>query len=353
MSDPLKVHVGITGSGARVGEGLFPYEGNAEEKAAVNRGITRFRKDPNILSRREEAAKAQAQAKSPDAATRAEGRRQLVFLHGMGYGRPGFRSLGTPDQIRAGIDADMQRVAAANDQELHVIPASGDNPNDQEKQLRAYLKEHPDAEVEGFSAGGYTLRRLKKDFPKAKFTELGTGKGGSDPRFPGVSHMKLPRAEAERAEAGKKVREAKAAPKPPPPVANKEKPTPTKTASAGPVERTEHAGGTTTRATDAPKLAEGGIVNRPTQALVGEAGPEAIIPLDGGGSFGDLNLDNLLRQHADLQAHVNRNPIQVPIAEPQRLGDRRQPFGRMFEAARRKTEARRTAHDAPLDTGPM
>jgi phage-related minor tail protein len=34
------------------------------------------------------------------------------------------------------------------------------------------------------------------------------------------------------------------------------------------------------------KLAEGGIVRRPTIAQVGEAGPEAVIPLDRLGSFG-------------------------------------------------------------------
>lgn len=35
-----------------------------------------------------------------------------------------------------------------------------------------------------------------------------------------------------------------------------------------------------------PKLAKGGIVTKPTQAIVGEAGPEAILPLDKLGSFG-------------------------------------------------------------------
>ena len=33
---------------------------------------------------------------------------------------------------------------------------------------------------------------------------------------------------------------------------------------------------------DVPKLAAGGIVSRPTLALIGEAGPEAVIPLRGG-----------------------------------------------------------------------
>jgi phage-related minor tail protein len=33
-------------------------------------------------------------------------------------------------------------------------------------------------------------------------------------------------------------------------------------------------------------MAEGGIVTRPTQALIGEAGAEAVIPLDRMGSMG-------------------------------------------------------------------
>src|SRR5690606_33470099 len=38
-----------------------------------------------------------------------------------------------------------------------------------------------------------------------------------------------------------------------------------------------------------PALASGGIVTRPTLALVGEAGPEAVVPLDGQG-FGTVNI---------------------------------------------------------------
>jgi hypothetical protein len=41
-----------------------------------------------------------------------------------------------------------------------------------------------------------------------------------------------------------------------------------------------------------PKMAEGGIVSRPTLAMIGEAGPEAIIPLNKGGGMigGDMNI---------------------------------------------------------------
>ena len=37
-----------------------------------------------------------------------------------------------------------------------------------------------------------------------------------------------------------------------------------------------------------PKMAAGGIVTGPTRALIGEAGPEAVIPLSRGGGFGDV-----------------------------------------------------------------
>jgi hypothetical protein len=39
MSDPLKVHVGITGKEGRVGEGLGPYAGYRAEREAVTRGL--------------------------------------------------------------------------------------------------------------------------------------------------------------------------------------------------------------------------------------------------------------------------------------------------------------------------
>lgn len=37
---------------------------------------------------------------------------------------------------------------------------------------------------------------------------------------------------------------------------------------------------------DIPYLAEGGIVTRPTLAVIGEAGPEAVVPLNKGGRMG-------------------------------------------------------------------
>lgn len=60
MSDPLKVHVGTTGSEAVKGKGLGAYAGNDAERAAVARGVQRYNQDQGILARREAAAKEEA-----------------------------------------------------------------------------------------------------------------------------------------------------------------------------------------------------------------------------------------------------------------------------------------------------
>lgn len=261
---------------------------------------------------------ARSKAQSPDPQTQAAGRRQLVFLHGMGYKR-----FGSPAEITASINADMQRVAAARGETLYVLPASGDNPAEQEKQLRAYLKLHPEADVEGFSAGGYTIARLEKDFPQTHFTKLGIGKGGADPRFPGVSHMKLPHAEAERAEAEKRTRDEAArtatkeiktadatkppADKPPPPTP-KPRPTPAAQAAAADPGAARK------------KMARGGIATSPTDVTIGEAGPEAVVPL------GD-DINKILQQlgepiRPDIEAP--RAPSQERLYAAQRRASRQQ-----------------------------
>jgi SLT domain-containing protein len=38
-------------------------------------------------------------------------------------------------------------------------------------------------------------------------------------------------------------------------------------------------------------MAQGGIVNRPTIALIGEAGPEAVIPLSKAGGLGNVTIN--------------------------------------------------------------
>jgi hypothetical protein len=59
-----------------------------------------------------------------------------------------------------------------------------------------------------------------------------------------------------------------------------------------------------------PKMAEGGIVNKPTLALIGEAGPEAVVPLSkmnaGGGGDVNINVTGGLATSAEIgQSVVN------------------------------------------------
>ena len=56
---------------------------------------------------------------------------------------------------------------------------------------------------------------------------------------------------------------------------------------------------------DIPMLANGGIVTGPTLAMIGEAGPEAVIPLDRMGSMGSRGDVNIYVQGADPNAVVD------------------------------------------------
>ena len=53
-----------------------------------------------------------------------------------------------------------------------------------------------------------------------------------------------------------------------------------------------------------PRLASGGIVMSPTVALIGESGPEAVIPLNRAGSMGGSNTINIYNTSADPQSVV-------------------------------------------------
>jgi len=54
-----------------------------------------------------------------------------------------------------------------------------------------------------------------------------------------------------------------------------------------------------------PMLAAGGIVNSPTLAMIGEAGPEAVIPLDRMGDFGGGGSVTIHVNGGDPQATVD------------------------------------------------
>jgi len=62
-----------------------------------------------------------------------------------------------------------------------------------------------------------------------------------------------------------------------------------------------------------PHLATGGIVNRPTVATIGEAGPEAVVPLSQGGSFGNVTINNYntISSMLDIDAVVDKVSSQL------------------------------------------
>jgi hypothetical protein len=63
-----------------------------------------------------------------------------------------------------------------------------------------------------------------------------------------------------------------------------------------------------------PKLAAGGIVNSPTLALIGESGPEAVIPLSGGGGMGGgitVNVSGVVGNERDVAIKIGRELQQL------------------------------------------
>ena len=66
-------------------------------------------------------------------------------------------------------------------------------------------------------------------------------------------------------------------------------------------------------------MAEGGIVNRPTLALIGEAGPEAVVPLSGRNAAG-MTVVNNYNFHA---AVGDRQSIKRFIKQTANEGSRR------------------------------
>jgi phage-related protein len=72
-----------------------------------------------------------------------------------------------------------------------------------------------------------------------------------------------------------------------------------------------------------PYMAAGGIVNRPTLALIGEAGPEAVIPLDQmGTATGEHTVVNINVYALTANAEVGRKVVEA-IAEYERISGRR------------------------------
>lgn len=61
-----------------------------------------------------------------------------------------------------------------------------------------------------------------------------------------------------------------------------------------------------------PALAEGGIVTRPTLALIGEAGPEAVVPLSRGGIGSGLTIDRI---EINVSGNADRNTVDYMVEQ--------------------------------------
>ena len=69
-------------------------------------------------------------------------------------------------------------------------------------------------------------------------------------------------------------------------------------------------------------LAAGGIVTRPTLAMIGEAGPEAVVPLDrmGGGMNVNVYVSGSVTSERDLVESIRRELINIGRRNGSALG---------------------------------
>jgi hypothetical protein len=114
----------------------------------------------------------------------------MLFLHGMQS-----RYQGTSP---AEIEAGARRYAQAHGYDLETINISGDYAAQQEATARARIEKGGIDAVFGFSAGGYTADRLQKQFPSLTYIKIGAPGTPGDIEIPGVPHMELPAALAEK-----------------------------------------------------------------------------------------------------------------------------------------------------------
>jgi len=72
------------------------------------------------------------------------------------------------------------------------------------------------------------------------------------------------------------------------------------------------------RENPAPAMASGGIVTRPTLALLGERGPEAVVPLNGGGGLGGvhIHIDSPL---INVQGGIDRATADYAVTQVERM----------------------------------
>jgi len=130
---------------------------------------------------------------SPPQPPGAEGKRPtMLFLHGM-TGRYGNKSTQS-------IEEEARRYANARGYNLEVLPYLGNAYRKQEALARQRMKQGGIDSIFGFSMGGYTVNRMRKDFPGVEHIALGATKSGREAFLPGVPHMGLVGALADQAE---------------------------------------------------------------------------------------------------------------------------------------------------------
>jgi hypothetical protein len=71
------------------------------------------------------------------------------------------------------------------------------------------------------------------------------------------------------------------------------------------------------KSTQLPRLAKGGIVYRPTLAVIGESGPEAVVPLSGGGG----RASNSITINMPLEIHTHDSPRDIEFIIDRKLRD--------------------------------
>jgi hypothetical protein len=119
----------------------------------------------------------------------------MLMLHGMQsrYGKT----------TSAEMEKHMRAYAEARGFEPVVISISGDRKNEQEKVARERIAKGGIAAVYGFSAGGYTAKRIKNNplhgGGHIEYISLGATPNGREKDYPGVPHMGLPAAAAKYA----------------------------------------------------------------------------------------------------------------------------------------------------------
>lgn len=123
----------------------------------------------------------------------------MLFLHGMQsrYSQGGVTK--SPQEI----EADARRYAEAKGYKFEAIDVSGDKPAQQELAARERLKQGDVTAITGFSAGGYTADRIRKDFPNLNYTITGAPRVAGDLE-PSRKHMSLMGTLADQAEADAK-----------------------------------------------------------------------------------------------------------------------------------------------------